>query len=78
MRRVGEVTRVGSGTIVARSPDESYPEIGTGVVDEALDPVGRVVDVIGPTERPYVVITPEGDRSLASLLNQPVYSRGSS
>ena len=75
MRRVGEVTRVRTGPIVARSPDDRYPEIGTDVIDEALDSVGRVVDVIGPVDQPYVVITMDTDRPPATLLNEPVYAR---
>lgn len=75
MRRVGEIVRVASGTIVARSPDDGSPEIGTPVVDETLDDVGRVVDVIGPVDRPYLVITIETDRLPARLLNEPVYAR---
>jgi len=75
MRRVGEVARAAAGTIVARATDESYPDIGAEVVDERLDPVGRVVDVMGPTERPYVVITPAEGVSPVELLNEPVYAR---
>ena len=74
MRRIGEVARIAAGTLVARSPDGTYPEIGTDVVDERLDPIGRVVDVMGPVERPYVVITPEGEPPV-TLLNEPVYAR---
>ncbi|MFB6296641.1 MAG: H/ACA ribonucleoprotein complex subunit GAR1 [Halobacteriales archaeon] len=75
MRRLGEVTRVREETVLARSPDDGHPEIGTEAVDETLDTVGRVVDVFGPVERPYLVITLEGERSPASLLNEPVYGR---
>jgi len=75
MRRIGEVTRVRDGTVLARSPDDDHPEIGTEAVDETLEPVGRVVDVIGPVARPYLVIALEGDRSPASLLNEPIYGR---
>jgi RNA-binding protein len=74
MRRIGEVVRIAAGTVVARSPDDTHPRIGTDVVDERLDRVGRVVDVMGPVERPYLVITPEGDAPVA-LLNEPVYAR---
>ncbi len=75
MRRIGEVVRVAAGTVVARSPGDDHPGIGTDVVDERLDRVGRVVDVMGPVERPYLVITPETDARPVALLNEPVYAR---
>lgn len=73
MRRVGEVVRIAGGLAIARSPDEAHPDIGASVVDESLDPVGRVVDVMGPVARPYVVVTPDGPP--APLLNEPLYVR---
>ncbi len=75
MRRIGEVARITAGTVVLRSPDDGYPAIGTDVIDERLDRVGQVVDVMGPTERPYLVVTPESEAPSAALLNEPMYVR---
>jgi len=75
MRRIGVVARVAAGTLLAQSPDDGHPAIGTEVIDERLDSVGRVVDVMGPVERPYLVITPDGDEPPVALLNEPVYAR---
>ncbi|MFB6361617.1 MAG: H/ACA ribonucleoprotein complex subunit GAR1 [Halobacteriales archaeon] len=75
MQRVGTVVRTAQGLAIARSPDGSYPDLGATVVDEQLDGVGRVVDVMGPTERPYVVIRPAEDRPPAGLLNTKLYAR---
>lgn len=75
MRRVGTVVRVVEGILLARSEDETHPEVGEEVVDESLDPVGRVVAVIGPTERPYVVIAPAAEHPDATLLDERVYVR---
>ena len=75
MRRVGSVVRSAQGLAIARSPDASHPEIGATVLDEGLDRVGRVVDVMGPTDRPYVVVLPRGSRSPASLLEAKLYER---
>jgi RNA-binding protein len=72
MKRIGTVVRIAQGMLIARSPDETIPEVGDRVVDEALDSVGRVVDVIGPVARPFVVIDPD-ETAVASLLNQRVY-----
>ena len=74
MRRVGTVVRTAGGMAVVRSPDESHPGIGAGVVDETLERVGRVVDVMGPVARPYLVVAPTTDRP-ADLLNERLYVR---
>jgi RNA-binding protein len=75
MRRVGSVTRVAQGLAVARSDGAAYPDIGAEVVDESLRAVGRVVDVFGPVDRPYVAITPSGGATAAELLGEKLYAR---
>jgi RNA-binding protein len=74
MKRIGEVVRTGQGLAIVRSPDESYPDIGTSLVDENLDDVGSVVDVFGPVERPYVAVSPDRER-IVPLVGKPVYAR---
>lgn len=73
MKRIGEVVRTAGGVAVARSPDDSTPSIGDAVVDESLSEVGRIVDVMGPVGRPYVVVA--ADAAPAALLNRPLYVR---
>ena len=75
MRRAGTVVRTAQGLAVARSPDDGHPDVGDEVVDEGLEPAGRVVDVMGPTDRPYVVVTPAAGRTPASLLDAKLYVR---
>ena len=75
MKRVGEVVRTAQGLAVVRSLDEEYPDTGTEVVDQNLDPVGRVVDVFGPVERPYVAVTPDDGIHLPSLMGSTLYTR---
>lgn len=75
MRRVGTVVRTAQGLAIVRSPDAGHPDIGASVVDEGLDPAGRVVDVMGPTDRPYVVVKPAGGAAPASLLDAKLYVR---
>ena len=75
MRRVGEVVRVAQNIAVVRSSDESHPDIGTGVVDEDLDELGRVVDVFGPVERPYLAVSPDGEVHLPALVGTKLYAR---
>lgn len=74
MRRIGTVVRTAGGVAVARSPDEDHPGVGAMVVDDALQAVGRVVDVMGPTSRPYLVVSPD-EGSPADLLNERLYVR---
>ena len=73
MKRVGEVVRVAQGLAIARSDGDEHPDIGTEAVDEALEEVGRVVDVFGPVSRPYVAVTTEDDPAL--LLGKTLYAR---
>ncbi|GAB7090301.1 H/ACA ribonucleoprotein complex subunit GAR1 [Halorubrum luteum] len=78
MRRVGTVVRTAQGLAIARVDAENEsepPEIGLMVVDESLSTVGRVVDVFGPVERPYVAVTPADGITLASLMGGKLYAR---
>ncbi len=78
MRRLGTVERTAGGVAVVRvpAPDGDAPDppgVGTEAVDERLDSVGRVVDVFGPVERPYLALAATGDP--AALLGSVVYAR---
>jgi len=76
MRRVGTVVRTAGGLAIARGDaGEEPPRIGSAVVDESLSTVGRVVDVFGPIDRPYVAITPGDGVGLADLLGEKLYAR---
>jgi RNA-binding protein len=75
MKRIGEVVRIAQGLAVVRCPGEDHPDIGTDVVDEGLDDLGRVVDVFGPVDRPYVAVSPEGEVHLPGLVGSPLYAR---
>ncbi|MFA9517387.1 H/ACA ribonucleoprotein complex subunit GAR1 [Halopenitus sp. H-Gu1] len=76
MKRVGDVVRTAQGLAIARgSPGEDPPEIGETVVDESLSTVGRVVDVFGPVDHPYVAVTPNEGVTLADLLGGKLYAR---
>lgn len=75
MKRVGEVVRTAQGLAVLRSPDESYPNVGTLVVDSDLKTVGRVVDIFGPVDQPYIAVSPNGGVVLPSLLGEKLYAR---
>jgi RNA-binding protein len=51
---------------------ENPPKMGSEVVDENLNVVGKVFDIIGPVSAPYAVIKP-AVKEPEKLLNKPVY-----
>jgi len=75
MDRAGTVVRTAQGLAICRCPDDSHPGIGPRVVDEQLDAVGRIVDVFGPVDRPYLSISPVSGRSPPDLLGDTLYVR---
>ena len=76
MQRVGTVVRTAQGLAIARiDAGAEPPDIGATVVDESLSSVGRVVDVFGPVDQPYVAVTPNSGVSLAVLLGEKLYAR---
>ncbi|QSW98844.1 H/ACA ribonucleoprotein complex subunit GAR1 [Haloterrigena alkaliphila] len=91
MRRIGSVVRTAQGLAVLRADDTDdgasesgsasaagdpfRDEIGTTVLDDSLESVGRVVDVFGPVERPYLAVTPDDDVHLPSLVGSALYAR---
>ena len=86
MRRVGSVVRTAQGLAVLRADagsddsssddaDRFRDEIGTSVLDDNLESVGRVVDVFGPVDRPYLAVTPDDDVHLPSLVGSTLYAR---
>ncbi|ESP88026.1 H/ACA ribonucleoprotein complex subunit GAR1 [Candidatus Halobonum tyrrellensis] len=76
MRRVGEVVRTAGGVAVVRVPEGDDPaDVGTETLDDSLTTVGRVVDVFGPVDRPYVAVSPVDRDALPSLLGATLYAR---
>jgi RNA-binding protein len=75
MKRVGEVVGAAQGLVIARSPDDGYPEVGTELLTEELTAAGRVVDAFGPAGRPYVAVKPAEGVRPASLLGERLYAR---
>lgn len=75
MRRLGTVTRTRGRLLVVRAAEVDPPAIGTMAIDESLETVGRVVDVFGPTDDPYLAVSPVDSIAPASLLRQTLYWR---
>ena len=71
MQKLGKVRALTpSKNIIVKS--EQAPRIGSEVVDENLNVVGKVFDIIGPVSAPYAVVKPTV-RETTKLLNKPVY-----
>ncbi len=51
---------------------EKASKIGSEVVDENLNVIGKVFDIIGPVSASYAVVKPTV-REPAKLVNKPVY-----
>ena len=75
MRRAGRTVGIAQNLAVVRCEDDRPPEIGTAVVDERLSRVGRVVDVFGPVERPYLAVVPDDEIDPATTLGATLYIR---
>jgi len=71
LQRLGRITNVSpSGNAIVKA--ENPPKIGSEVVDENLNVVGKVFDIIGPVSAPYAVIKPIS-REPIKIMNKPVY-----
>jgi RNA-binding protein len=86
VHRVGTVVRTAQGLAILRADeadgnesatdiDGHRDDIGTMVIDDDLEGVGRVVDVFGPVSRPYLAVTPDDDVHLPSLVGSTLYAR---
>ncbi|HVL88276.1 MAG TPA: Gar1/Naf1 family protein [Candidatus Thermoplasmatota archaeon] len=69
---VVNVTRQGFLLVRARSSD-APPRIGATLTDARRNPVGRIIDVIGPVRGPYAVVAPQG--SPTALLGKELHSK---
>lgn len=75
MERLGTVRRIAGNLLVLRAASSDHPPIGVTAIDESLETVGRVVDVFGPVEDPYLAVSPADSTAEASLVGQPLYWR---
>ncbi|AZH25285.1 H/ACA ribonucleoprotein complex subunit GAR1 [Haloplanus aerogenes] len=76
MYRLGTVTRTAQGLAIVRCDEGAdAPDIGLTAVDESLSGVGRVVDVFGPVDRPYLAVSPADRVRLPDLLGTKLYAR---
>lgn len=76
MRRAGVARHVTQGMLLLECDASEPPSIGTVVVDEELTRVGEIVDVIGPTDAPFLVVAPVEAETAAAALGNRLYRRG--
>ncbi|OVE86347.1 H/ACA ribonucleoprotein complex subunit GAR1 [Natronolimnobius baerhuensis] len=83
MQRVGSVVRIAQGLAILRADESDNTDdisdlqnnIGTIVLDDSLEEVGRVVDVFGPVSQPYLAVTPDNDVHVPALVGSTLYAR---
>jgi RNA-binding protein len=69
LQRLGKVLYVTpSQNIVVKT--EKLPKLGSTVVNEKLETVGKIFDVIGPTSSPYVIVKPSVKKPDVQANNQ--------
>jgi RNA-binding protein len=66
---------VSQGLAILRTGGREHAAIGASVVDDSLDVVGRVVDVFGPVDDPFVAVTPDEGVHLPGLVGTRLYLR---
>jgi RNA-binding protein len=71
LQKLGRASNVSpSRNVIVKA--EKPPQLGSEVVDENLNVVGKVFDIIGPVSAPYAVIK-TNVKDPARLLNKPLY-----
>ncbi|MFB6254587.1 MAG: H/ACA ribonucleoprotein complex subunit GAR1 [Halobacteriaceae archaeon] len=75
MKRLGNVNRISQGKAIIDSETDSPPDIGTAVINDQLSQVGEIVDIIGPTTSPFVVLMPDSGIHPPDLLGETLYTR---
>jgi RNA-binding protein len=73
--RVGTVAHVCQRLAIVPIDGAQMPEIGTVVVDQELQRVGRIVDIFGPVSAPYAAVSPTDQQTGVRLIGQRVYAR---
>ncbi|WFO76104.1 RNA-binding protein [Desulfurococcaceae archaeon MEX13E-LK6-19] len=75
MRRLGELLHATKdGLLVVKSAlKDPRKLVGSIVYDRDMKRIGRIVDVIGRTDSPYVIVKPESKDIIAVIEPGPVY-----
>lgn len=68
----GKVVNLTSKGVLVKAP--KMVPIGTTLQDNRAQPIGRVVDVIGPVAAPYLVVQTPRNAQVQKLLQREVYT----
>jgi RNA-binding protein len=71
LQRLGKALNVTPSQNVVVKIDKT-PQIGSTVIDDKLQVVGKVFDIIGPVSAPYAVVKPSV-KEPAKLTNKQLY-----
>ena len=69
---VGKVVNVSAKGLLVKAP--RMVPIGTTLVDVRNEPVGRVVDVLGPVKAPYLLLRPGKSAKAQRLQGREVFT----
>ena len=75
MKKLGKVTRIYRGKLLLINAQQARkpPRIGDPVLMPDGTPAGKVVDVIGPIDNPYVLVLPHPRFRPDRLLGRELY-----
>ncbi len=72
MKQIGFVYNITKrGRILVKA--ELVPKLNTEVFDKDSNPIGIVIDVLGPVNSPYVAVKPYKKVDIQNLKNQKLY-----
>lgn len=59
MKKIGQVSIIARNGNLLIKTNKSF-RIGSKIVNQEIKPVGKIVDIIGPTKTPYIIINTKG------------------
>jgi len=66
LKFIGEIETVSyNGLWVVRT--ELKPKIGENVYNQKKQKIGKIINIIGPVDHPYILVRPFGDRTKKQL-----------
>lgn len=74
MKRLGTALHVVQKRLIVRSDgSEEMPRVNSWVVDQKMNRIGKVFDIFGPVERPYIIVRPRKGVDAAAHVGRKLY-----
>ncbi|MDQ1283526.1 MAG: RNA-binding protein, partial [Euryarchaeota archaeon] len=78
MKRLGTALHVVQNKLIVQSEqvvgsETSIPRTNSWVVDQKRTRVGKVLDIFGPINRPYIIVRPNRDVDAAAHVGKKLY-----